>query len=406
MMFSPLGGTGTPGLASLTDAVGGQSSLLDRASTMLARNRQEAREENERIRRENREAEDRRAAREAEARNARASGGGSSGAGSSSNATAAASTNSGPHIPLEARNAGVRPPTQTEDPGLATAVPAGRGGGSATAPREEVSVPSFAIVASYEMKRVRQRGVFHIDLNKFTTDRLTLRFDENIGDLSRLKADARHFREVNLDDPLFRQREIVVFLDGFNAHDFGQYINFVTVQMRKRHANGDVTDDEVRIDRNNFNRQGNNFKLLYGWKGDNDRRRWLDYEFRAVWSFFGGQTIEQPWQNATFAALNLAPPLQRRGIDLQADPTAIANAQVRSITVKVFYQLGGREQVKQVTLNPAKGQLSDRLEFLLPADKLDYSYEVTWRLSGNRAVSSGRRSASDAVLFVDELPQI
>ena len=44
-------------------------------------------------------------------------------------------------------------------------------------------------------------------------------------------------------DPLFRQREIALFVDGLNAQDFGQYINFVTVQMRKKHATGDVTGD-------------------------------------------------------------------------------------------------------------------------------------------------------------------
>ena len=57
-----------------------------------------------------------------------------------------------------------------------------------------------------------------------------------------------------------------------------------------------------------------------------------------------------------------------------------------------------------MTLNPGKGQLSDRIDFILPADTVDYDYEITWRLKGNRTVSSGRKSASDAVLFVDEVP--
>ncbi len=106
-------------------------------------------------------------------------------------------------------------------------------------------MPTFAVVAAFEMKKVRQRGIFKIDLNKFTTDSLTLRFDENIGDLSPLRADSRHFREINLDDPLYRQREINVMVDGLNAQDFGQYINFVTVQMRKKHGAGEESFDEV-----------------------------------------------------------------------------------------------------------------------------------------------------------------
>ncbi|MGH2628743.1 MAG: hypothetical protein ACRDHY_19060, partial [Anaerolineales bacterium] len=72
--------------------------------------------------------------------------------------------------------------------------------------------------------------------------------------------------------------------------------------------------------------------------------------------------------------------------------------------VKVFYELGGAEQVKQVTLNAAKGQLSEQVEFMLPAGKQDFEYEIVWQLKGNRAVSSGRKNGSAAVLFVDELP--
>jgi hypothetical protein len=270
--------------------------------------------------------------------------------------------------------------------------------------REERDVPGFAVIASFEMKKVRQRGSFVIDLNKYNADQRTLRFDENIGDLRRLMADGQHFRQVNLDDPLFKQREIVAFLDGANAQDFGAYINFVTVRMRKKHGSGTETNDEVRIDRNNFNKEGNAFKLLYGWNGDNDRRRWMDYEYQPVWSFFGGHSVEEPWKPSSAGAIPLAPPYQRRVVALEAAPEAIAAAQVRTITVKVFYKLGATEQVKQATLNAMKNQLSDKIEFYSLPNQMDYDYEITWRLTGNRTVSSGRKTASDTVLLVDELP--
>jgi len=57
------------------------------------------------------------------------------------------------------------------------------------------------------MKKVRQRGDFTIDLNKFTADSLTMRFDENIGDLRTFLQNENIFRAVNLDDPLYKQRE-------------------------------------------------------------------------------------------------------------------------------------------------------------------------------------------------------
>jgi hypothetical protein len=91
-------------------------------------------------------------------------------------------------------------------------------------------------------------------------------------------------------------------------------------------------------------------------------------------------------------------------VALEAAPEAIAAAQVRTITVKVFYKLGATEQVKQATLNAMKNQLSDKIEFYSLPNQMDYDYEITWRLTGNRTVSSGRKTASDTVLLVDELP--
>jgi hypothetical protein len=252
---------------------------------------------------------------------------------------------------------------------------------------------------------VRQRGKFEIDLNKWTQDSMTLRFDENIGDLRRLMKNQEHFRSVNLDDPLFRQREIVAFVDGVNAKDFGDYINFVTVNLKKKHQSGAETYEEVRVDRENFNREGNRFSMIYGWKGDDDRARWLDYQWQAHWSFFGGYEVVQDWRNSIAGAINLAPPYQRRAVTLDADPDEIKDQNVRSITVRVFYKLGPEEKVQQVTLNASKGELSSRIEYIQPAGEQAYEYEIDWKLRGNKTVSTGRKPGRDAILFVDELPE-
>ena len=433
MMFSPLNGTGTPSLSSLGGAgTGGQASLLDRASTMLANNRQAAEAKNERIRRENREAEDR-ARREREAARASASGGsgsGGSGAGGGSGTSgagqpgtngsgqagagggAASSSEEGaaldrgrPHMSPALRDKGANGPSA--DPRRAGSLSHEEATAAEAAKpklQKEEDVPAFAVVAAFEMKKVRQRGTFKIDLNKFTTDSLTLRFDENIGDLTSLKADSRHFREINLDDPLYRQREINVMVDGLNAQDFGQYINFVTVQMRKKHGAGEESFDEVRIDRTNFNQEGNRFGLLYGWKGDSDRRKWMEYEFRPVWSFFGGVPVEGTWTKTSDPALNMAPPFLKKTVEVQAAPEAVQQQGIRAITVRVFYTLAGVEKSKTVTLNAAKNQLSEKVEFMLPANVSDYAYDITWQLTGNRTRSLPRTTGNSAVLFVDEVP--
>jgi hypothetical protein len=405
MMFSPLGGTGTPSLDSMTAASGGQGNLLDRATTLLQQSRKEAQGENERIRAENRQAEQERRAAE-ERREAQPTGGGSpaGSTGVSTASTGARETSSG--------SGDADRPSATADtpPHLVGNHPFGArrgdpdGGEAQPEKQKEVSVPSFSVVAAFEMKKVHQQGIFKVDLNKYTTDHITLRFDENIGDLRQFLDKPDIFRDVNLDDPLFKQREIAVSLDGLNGPDFGKYVNFVSVQMRKQHAQGAVTTDEVRIDRTNYTKEGNNFKLLYGWKDDNDRRRWEEFEYRPVWSFFGGGTVEEKWQKWTANGISVKPPYARRLVDIQGDPKTAADAGMRSITVRVFYDLAGKSQVKQVTLNASKGQLSEQVEFMALPDKTDYDYEIVWQLKGNRTVSSGRKTASTGTLFVDELP--
>ena len=116
-----------------------------------------------------------------------------------------------------------------------------------------------------------------------------------------------------------------MYVDGANAADFGQYVNFrdqsAHAQEARRRGAIDGTI-EVLIDRHNFNQEGNRFKLLYGWKGDNDRRHWMDYEYQTVWSLFGGKTVETPMRPATAQAIAVTPPYERRTAELRADADA------------------------------------------------------------------------------------
>jgi hypothetical protein len=382
MMFSTSGGSGAPDASTLAGA-GNQASMLDRATQYLQARRQEAKAENEKIRAENRALREARQRAEEKSRRERMAALAAAEPGGSRDA-ANDSLDWGPSMAIEAR--------PYDEP---------RSEGS-SGERQEEAVPTFAVIASYEMKSVRQRGTFQVDLNKYTTDRLILRFDENVGDL-RSQMNEGNFRQVNLDDPLYKQRDLAVFVDGMNANDFGDYINFATVQLRKKHQGGQESQDEVRIDRKNFSAEGNTFKLLYGWKNDTDRQAWMNYEYQTTWNFFGGTELQTPWRKASAGAIGLSPPFRKASVDLQADPDLIAQAGVRLITVKIYYKLGGTEQVKQVSLNTSKGQLSDRVDFILPAGALDYDYEVTWQLKGNRSVSSGRKKTSQSILFVDDV---
>jgi hypothetical protein len=395
MMFQPAGGTGTPGLGSLVSGLGNTPSMLDRATSLLKSSQADANKENEKIKSENAAAEKANAKKPAEANpataNADAKKTGSEDKSKPGNAPKATK-------PETTGNATEKPPMASE--AQRDAKPTDKPKTEATK-KEAVSVPSFAVALSYEMKTIKQHGKFTIDLYKYTTDNITLRFDKNFGNINCKDC----FRQVNLDDPLYKQRELVAFVDGANAEDFGTFINFVNVLFRKTHQSGEITNDELRIDRNNFNKEGNNFKLMYGWKGDNDRSKWLDYEYKTIWSFFGGTTIESDWIKSNAGALALAPPFLPRQIDIEADPDLVNTAGVRSIDVKLYYKIGDQEQNKTITMLPSKQEFSKMITIVLPKNETGFDYEVSWLLKGNIKKTAPKTASTSSVIFVDEIPE-
>ncbi len=274
--------------------------------------------------------------------------------------------------------------------------------------REEVQdLPSLAIVASYRMKRVRQRGSFTVDLNKYTIDTLALRFDENIGDMTRYLNDEEVFYTVDITSNAFSQRELPVYIDGLNVQDFGQYINFVTVLMSKQHENGNTSSDEVRIDRNNFQESANNFKLSYRKVNDTDQDKFLDYQYRVLWNFFGGAEVDVDWVDSSRSGIPLNPPYQRRSVFLEATPQGLSDASIKSIEFKLYYQLGDREQVKRLSLRPGNNEgISQQLEFMLPESEYEYVYEIDWRMQDNSRVSTGRIESEDGTIYLDEVTEV
>lgn len=265
--------------------------------------------------------------------------------------------------------------------------------------------PSFALLASYSMKKTRNRGHFRFDFSRATLDMVHPVFAHNIGSLSQWTKNDKVFRAVNLDDDLYKQREIVVMLDGQNAADFSKYINFVTVQMRKKHGSGETSTSEVRIDRTNFNQTGGVFRLApYGWKGDTDRSKWLDYEYRTTWSFFGGKQVETEFVPATSMALGITPPFARRVVEVDADPSILGPLGVRLVTVNLYHEINGEPRKQRVTLKPAgETTLAVPIEFIHAPGDDRYRYDVTWQLRDTTQRTSGMREGTADVIFADEL---
>jgi hypothetical protein len=395
MMFDPASGTGSPSLSQLGASAGvGGTSLLDRATNRLNEERTNARTQNTAIRNENRTNADRR--NNASTTTGKTSTTSTTSTGGATTASTTGSTTTG------GTDASLRDDV-TVGPREAAAIPGtgSNAGNAAESTIPEVDVPSISIVASFQMKKIHQQGNFSIDLNKYTVDNLVLRFDENFGQIKCTDC----FREANLDDPLYVQRDVFAYLDGFNSEDFGKYINFANVTIRKKHEGGDVTNHEIRIDKSNFNATGNTFKVIYGWKNDADRGKWLDYDYKVAWNYFGGFTEESPWLTTSMGSVPVSSPYVRKMIDVEADPVVFEQKGVRSAEVKVTYSLGGKEQIRNLRLDPKK-VLSGQIDLLMPAQVLAYDYEISWILKTGKTVSSGKHPGTSSLIFADNLDNL
>jgi len=265
-------------------------------------------------------------------------------------------------------------------------------------PRKEV--PQLAIAILYVAKKVHRSGRYSVDLNKYVEEVRSFPFAENIGDL---KSCTSCFKMVNLDDPLDKERNIQIRLVDFNSSDFEKYLDHVEVVFRKMHENGESTLSSKVIDKTLFSTQGNNFSFQYGWKGDNNRVKWLDYEFKTKWVFTGGISIENDWQKSANAVISLLPPLLKREIQVELDPDFLAAETIRSAEVKIYFNPNGTEEVRTLQFKTSDNILAKSAEIILPKNSNDFSYEVTWFFKGKDPVRSSRIATSYSNIYLQKL---
>lgn len=297
---------------------------------------------------------------------------------------------------------------------------AGNGGGQASQPStssqdggtprvREANLqtpPSFSLLASYRKKQFKKTGKFELNFKKWTADKQAMRFDENIGGFGkRMFNDPAHFRVINMDDPAYKKRELIVRVDGQNSEDFGNFVNTVLVSLRKAHQDGYVHVDELEINRKKFNDANNNFTMSYGYRGDSDRVKWLEYEYKVVWKLFGGAEWSSGWQSNDQFVIDVTPPHQYREVTVEADPDVFSNEKVRLATVDFESTLFGKKSSHQVTLKPgANGVLSKVIKYAHEPNDYGYNYGVSWLKRGGIELKQEGVSGTAEYIFADELP--
>jgi hypothetical protein len=276
---------------------------------------------------------------------------------------------------------------------------------SAANEEEEDESPSYINVSfAYKMKEIRRSGTTVVNLNTQSPRQAVSTIAFGVGNVWKdYGGDEKMFKTVNLADPAFQQREIHVAIDGAILPEFDKYINSVTATLRKQHQNGRMTVQEVVIDRETFNKKENDFRMIYGWDGDDDRTAWLGYEYRTRWSFKGGGVYETDWTRHEANMIDLFAPYTRKVVRVLGDSALLQGKGVRAVVVEVshpFFEETKQQQIRFRTDKPIQDQ---QLELTLPLNQRRYDYKITWIGPPEKPEQKG--SDTSGILFVDELPE-
>jgi hypothetical protein len=228
----------------------------------------------------------------------------------------------------------------------------------------------------------------------------------NIGDLwRRYGSDQSMFKTVAIDDPLYKQREIYVTIDGATAADFKDYINYVSVKLRKKHAGGAMSVDEIVLDAVKFNENKNSYRSVYPWKDDANTEDWLKYEYKTVWSYTGNLRSESDWQTESTSVLAVAPTAVYRRISVEGDPEILAEEGVRYVKLDFRYTIFGEPKTKQFTIRARPGDFPKTFDYIAEVGNFDYGYDLTWVLRDRKTLELKNVTDSAEVIYVDELPE-
>lgn len=262
----------------------------------------------------------------------------------------------------------------------------------------------FGAYVGYQLKEMKSSGTSTLNFNHRAAVERHSFITFNIGEFyKQFGKDENYFRDVNLADPMFLQRDVHVKLDGALLPDFDRYINTVTVTMRKEHQNGQQTLREVVLNRQSVADSAGELRLPYGWNGDQDRQAWLQYDYRTRWSFKGGGFYETEWKRVDAPMIDVFVPYERRVVQFVGNNADLIRRGVRAVVVQVEYPFFSETRRHQVVVRPDKATEEPQLQITLPLGQFDYAYTITWQLTNGRRVTARRRD-STGLVFLDELP--
>lgn len=169
-----------------------------------------------------------------------------------------------------------------------------------------------------------------------------------------VKHNSKCVTSVNLNDPFFEHREIQMILDAEAEQMFGDEVNAVAVDIRKKRSKGNEFSDAVIIDQKKLE-SGTLATMTYARLEDDNSDV---YDFRIQWNLRGGNVypLNPEWQKGDWKGINLVAPVTPRTILFEGDLAELTEMQIPRATLQVRYQKFGKEVETNIPLTVSKGE--------------------------------------------------
>lgn len=266
----------------------------------------------------------------------------------------------------------------------------------------------FGINVGYQLKEMRSEGKSHLNFKGRSTVSRTHFVASNIGNLYKEYGNnPQYFRDIAMYDPTFQQREVMIGLDGDVDKEFASMVNSVTVVMDKKHQNGQQTLRSMiltKATKDSLRKSRMPLVMVYGYQGDEDRLAWLKYNYKTIWQFQGGGSLETNWKSESAAMINLFTPFTRRIINLEADLNSLTAQGIRAISIQIDYPFFSQRKQQRLTIKMNENLADKKFEITLPNNIEDVDYSITWfNKDGSQKNIKGKDKYG--LIFLDEIPK-
>ena len=178
---------------------------------------------------------------------------------------------------------------------------------------------------------------------------------------------------VNLNDPFFQHRDIHLILDGEAEQMFGDEVNAVSVDIRKKRSKGNDFQDAIMINKQTL-ATGTLASLTYA-RGD-DKNADV-YEYRTSWNLKGQVYPESPrWEKGDWKGINLIAPVAPRRIEFECDLAELKEMGFPRATLQLRYMKFGEEFETNIPLTVSKDQSLVEKTIYTDRDTRGYAYRL------------------------------